>query len=57
VPPIEYGRNFVETSPLFERSCDLGLFRLTADKLWFGFRFQQRIPGKRATVLERMDPL
>jgi hypothetical protein len=59
---VEYCRNFVfrrnfPIPKLFERSCDLGLFRLTADKLsqLFGFRLQQRIRGKLATVLERMD--
>ena len=60
--PIEYCRNFVfrrnfPLHKLFERSCDLGLFRLTADKLsqLFGFRLHKRIRGKLATVLQRMD--
>ena len=60
--PIEYCRNFVfrrnfPIHKLFERSCDLGLFRLTADKLsqLFGFRLHKRIRGKLATVLQRMD--
>ena len=59
---IEYCRNFIfrrnfPIHKLFERSCDLGLFRLTADKLsqMFGFRLHKRIRGKLATVLERMD--
>lgn len=59
---VEYARNFVfrRNSPihkLFERSCDLGLFRLTADKLsqMFGFRLHKRMPGKLATVLENME--
>jgi len=59
---IEYCRNVVfrrnfPIHKLFERSCDLGLFRLTADKLSqvFGFRLHKRIRGKLATVLERMD--
>lgn len=59
---VEYARNFVfrRNSPihkLFERSCDLGLFRLTADKLsqMFGFRLHKRMPGKLATVLEKME--
>jgi len=59
---VEYCRNFVfrrnfPIHKLFERSCDLGLFRLTADKLsqMFGFRLHKRIRGKLATVLERMD--
>jgi len=59
---IEYCRNFIfrrnfPIHKLFERSCDLGLFRLTADKLsqMFGFRLHKRMRGKLATVLERMD--
>src|SRR5215472_7331657 len=62
LPQVEYGRNFVfrrnfPIPKLFERSCDLGLFRLTADKLSqvFGFRLHKRIRGKLATVLQRMD--
>ncbi len=59
---VEYGLHFVlrrnfPIHKLFERSCDLGLFCLTADKLteMFGFRLQQRMRGKLATVLERME--
>jgi len=59
---IEYCRNLVfrrnfPIHKLFERSCDLGLFRLTADKLsqLFGFRLHKRIRGKLASVLERVD--
>jgi len=59
---IEYCRNFIfrrnfPIHKLFQRSCDLGLFRLTADKLSqvFGFRLHKRIRGKLATVLEKMD--
>src|SRR5207245_1704013 len=59
---VEYCRNLVfrrnfPIHKLFERSCDLGLFRLTADKLseMFGFRLHKRMPGKLATVLERID--
>jgi hypothetical protein len=59
---IEYCRNFIfrrnfPIHKLFERSCDLGLFRFTADKLsqMFGFRLHKRITGKLATVLERME--
>jgi hypothetical protein len=54
---VEYCLNFVfrrnfPIHKLFERSCDLGLFRLTADKLtqMFGFRLHKRMPGKLATV-------
>jgi hypothetical protein len=59
---VEYCRNYVfrrnfPIHKLFERSCDLGLFRLTADKLseMFGFRLNKRMRGKLATVLERME--
>ena len=59
---VEYCRNFIfrrhfPIHKLFERSCDLGLFRLTADKLsqMFGFRLHKRLRGKLATVLERME--
>jgi len=51
-----FRRNF-PIHKLFERSCDPGLFCLTADKLsqLFGFRLHKRIRGKLATVLDRMD--
>jgi hypothetical protein len=59
---VEYCRNFVfrrnfPIHKLFERSCDLGLFRLSANKLsqMFGFRLHKRIRGKLATVLESME--
>jgi hypothetical protein len=59
---VEYCLNFVfrrnfPIHKLFERSCDLGLFRLTADKVteMFGFRLHKRMRGKLATVLERME--
>jgi hypothetical protein len=59
---VEYARNFVfrrnfPIHKLYERSCDLGLFRLTADKLsqMFGFRLHKRLRGKLTTVLEKID--
>ena len=59
---VEYCRNFVfrrnfPIHKLFERSCDLGLFRLSADKLsqMFGFCLHKRLRGKLATVLEKME--
>jgi len=59
---VEYCRNFVfrrnfPIHKLYERSCDLGLFRLTADKLsqLFGFRLHKRLRGNLATVLEMID--
>jgi len=42
---------------LFERSCDIGLFRLTPDKITqiFGFRVTKRLRGKLQTLLERVE--
>ena len=41
---------------LFERSCELGLWRLTADKITeiFGTRLNRRMRGKLATVIDRI---
>jgi len=59
---VEYRRNFIfcrnfPIHKLYQRSCDLGLFRLTADRLsqMFGFRLHKRLPGKLATVQEKID--
>jgi len=59
---VEYCRNFIfrrnfPIHKLYERSCDLGLFRLSADRLsqMFGFRLHKRLRGKLATVLEKID--
>ena len=59
---VEYCRNFVfrrnfPIHKLFRPSCDLGLFRLSADKLsqMFGFRLHKRMRGKLATVLQRIE--
>src|ERR1700732_823197 len=59
---VEYCRNFVfrRNFPIhkqFERSCDLGLLRLTADKISqvFGWRLHKRLPGKLSSVLDRTD--
>lgn len=59
---VEYCRNFIfrRNSPihkLFERSCDIGLLRLTADKVsqFFGFRVTRRLRGKLCAVLEKID--
>src|SRR3984893_6704743 len=42
---------------LFERSCELGLWRLTADKITeiFGTRLNRRMRGKLATVIDRIE--
>ena len=41
---------------LFERSCELGLWRLTADKIAeiFGTRLNRRMRGKLATVIDKL---
>ena len=58
---VEYCRNFIfrrnfPIHKLFERSCDLGLLRLSADRIAqvFGWRLHRRLPGKLSTVLERI---
>src|SRR5262249_17660647 len=62
IQQVEYCRNLIfrPTFPiqrLFERSCDLGLLRLSADRIAqvFGWRLHRRIGGKLSSVLERTD--
>src|SRR5437899_4203729 len=62
IAQIEYCRNFIfkrnfPIHKLFERSCELGLWRLTADKITeiFGTRLNRRMRGKLATVIDRID--
>lgn len=59
---VEYCRNFIfrrnfPIHKIFERSCELGVFRLTADKLAqiFGVRKHKRIRGKLHSMLEKLD--
>src|SRR5271165_4233795 len=59
---IEYCRNFIfkrhfPIHKLFERSCELGLWRLTGDKIAaiFGTRVNRRMRGKLATVIDRIE--
>jgi hypothetical protein len=59
---IEYARNLVfrrhfPIHQIFERSCELGVFRLTADQITqlFGVRKHKRIRGKFHSMLEKMD--
>ncbi len=59
---IEYCRNFIfrrnfPIHQIFERSCELGVFRLTADKIAqiFGVRKHKRIRGKLHSLLEKLD--
>jgi len=62
IAQIEYCRNFIfkrnfPIHKLFERSCELGLWRLTADKITeiFGTRLNRRMRGKLATVIDRVE--
>jgi hypothetical protein len=62
IAQIEYCRNFIfkrnfPIHKLFERSCELGLWRLSADKIAeiFGTRLHRKIRGKLATVIDRIE--
>jgi len=62
VRQVEYCRNFIfkrhfPIHRLFERSCELGLWRLTAHKISeiFGTRLTRRLPGKLHTTLEQIE--
>jgi hypothetical protein len=62
ISQIEYCRNFIfkrnfPIHKLFERSCELGLWRLTAHKISeiFGQRLHRKISGKLATVIEQIE--
>ncbi len=59
---IEYCRNFIfkRTFPIhkiFERSCDLALWRMTAHKIseMFGVRLNRRRQGKLHSVMDQME--
>ena len=59
---IEYCRNFIfkrnfPIHKIFQQSCEMGLFRLAADKVAyiFGVRVSQRLRGKLYSVLEKLD--
>lgn len=59
---IEYCRNFIfkrnfPIHKIFERSCEMGLFRLAVDKVAhiFGVRVTKRLRGKLYSVVEKMD--
>jgi hypothetical protein len=59
---VEYCRNFVfrrhfPIHKIFERSCELGVFRLTADVITqiFGVRKHKRLRGHLHTMLEKLD--
>jgi hypothetical protein len=59
---VEYCRNFIfkRTFPIrkiFERSCDMGLWRMTGRKIAevFGQRLTKRLRGKLYSTIERID--
>jgi hypothetical protein len=59
---IEYCRNFIfkrhfPIHKIFEHSCEMGLFRLAADKVAyiFGVRLTKRLRGKLYSILEKLD--
>ena len=62
IAQIEYCRNFIfkrhfPIHKLFERSCEIGLWRLSADKIAtiFGKRVSRRMHGKLATVVDQIE--
>jgi hypothetical protein len=59
---IEYCRNFIfkrhfPIHQIFERSCEIGLWRLTANRISeiFGVRLNKRLRGKLATVIDQLE--
>jgi hypothetical protein len=62
ITQIEYCRNFIfkrhfPIHKIFERSCEIGLWRLTANRISeiFGVRLNPRLRGKLATVLDQIE--
>jgi hypothetical protein len=62
VSQIEYCRNFIfkrnfPIHKLFERGCEIGLWRLTAHKIAeiFGQRLHPRLRGKLSTVIDQIE--
>src|SRR5260370_9662843 len=59
---IEYCRNFIfkrnfPIHKIFERSCEIGLWRLTANRIseLFGMRLHKRMGGKLGTVIDQIE--
>jgi hypothetical protein len=59
---VEYCRNLIlrrnfPIHQLFERSCDLGLLRLSGDRIAqvFGWRVHQRLRSRLSSMLERSE--
>ncbi|MGH8647718.1 MAG: hypothetical protein ACREUP_00205 [Burkholderiales bacterium] len=62
IAQIEYCRNFIfkrnfPIHKIFERSCEIGLWRLTANKIAeiFGTRLHRRLRGKLSTVIDQIE--
>jgi hypothetical protein len=62
IAQIEYCRNFIfkrnfPIHKIFERSCEIGLWRLTAHRISeiFGVRLTKRLRGKLATVIDQIE--
>jgi hypothetical protein len=62
ITQVEYCRNFIfkRRFPIhktFERGCEIGLWRLTANRISeiFGVRLTRKLRGKLATVIEQID--
>ncbi len=62
IAQIEYCRNFIfkrhfPIHKIFERGCEIGLWRLTANRISeiFGVRLNKRMHGKLATVIDQIE--
>lgn len=62
IAQVEYCRNFIfrrhfAIHKIFERSCEIGLWRLTANRISeiFGVRLNKRLHGKLATVVDQIE--
>jgi len=62
IAQIEYCRNFIfkrhfPIHKIFERSCEIGLWRLTANRISeiFGVRLDRRLRGKLASALDQIE--
>jgi len=62
IAQIEYCRNFLfkrnfPIHKIFERSCEIGLWRLTANRIseLFGVRLHKRLGGKLGTVIDQIE--
>ena len=62
ISQIEYCRNFIfkrnfPIHKIFERSCEIGLWRLTTNRIGeiFGVRLNKRLRGKLATAIDQIE--